>query len=179
MDFRINTDTWFVFSILFIATLALCIALYISIPYLLRKKQLKRIKHRHQRKKARYSQIERKKNELKILDQEDNIQKLKTDLSDYLHKLMQSDLANPNLVPFFSDFEKIYPNFSHSLQEKFPSISANELKLCALLRLNLSSKEIAQLLNITQGSVNKARYRLRKKMNLTSKEELFAYILTI
>ncbi len=179
MDFRVNADTWFVFSILFISALALCILLYISVPYFMRKRQIDKIKNRQKKQNLKYNQLEKKHSELKILNQEDYIQKLKIDLSDYLYQIMQSDSIKPNLIPFFSNFEKIHPNFSHSLQNLYPSISANELKLCALLRLNLSSKEIGQLLNITQESVNKARYRLRKKIGLNPKEDFFTFLLNI
>lgn len=179
MNFRVNTDTWFVFSILFISALALCIILYIVIPYFIRKREIDRIKSRFKRKDLKYNQLETKKTELKLLNQEESIQKLKINISDYLHKIVQSDSNKPNLLTFYSNFEKIYPNFSYSLQKTYPTISANELKLCALLRLNLSSKEIGQLLNITQESVNKARYRLRKKLDLKSKEDLFTILLNI
>lgn len=179
MNFRVNTDTWFVFCILFISALALCIILYITIPFFIRKRQVNRIKSRHKKKILKYNQFERKKTELKLSIQEDNIKKLKTDISDYLYQITQSDSNSPNLIPFYSNFEKIYPNFSHSLKKTCPNISVNELKLCALIRLNLSSKEIGQLLNITQDSVNKARYRLRKKLGLTSDEDIFTTLLNI
>ncbi len=179
MNFRVNTDTWFIFTILFLSALALCIILYISIPYLIRKREVKRIKDRQKKKVLKYDELEREKNDLKLLKQDDNIQKLKIDISDYLYQILQSDSNKPNLISFYSNFERIYPNFNHSLQRKYPNISVNELKLCALLRLNLSSKEIGQLLNITQDSVNKARYRLRKKLGIKSKEEILTVLLNI
>jgi len=52
------------------------------------------------------------------------------------------------------------------LKESYPDLTPNELKLCAYLRMNLSSKEIAQLLNITVKGVEVARYRLRRKLQL-------------
>lgn len=179
MDFRINTDTWFVFCVLFISALALCTILYITIPFFIRKRQINRIKSRQNKKILKYNQLERKKTELKLSVQEDNIKKLKTDISDYLYQIGQSNSKSPNLVLFYSNFEKIYPNFSQSLKKINPNISENELKLCALIRLNLSSKEIGQLLNITQDSVNKARYRLRKKLGLISNENIFTMLLNI
>jgi len=179
MDFRVNTDTWFVFCILFISALALCIILYITISFFIRKRQTNRIKSRHKKKILKYNQFETKKTELKLSIQEDYIKKLKTDLSDYLYQITQSDSNSPNLVLFYSDFEKIYPSFSQSLKKTSPNISENELKLCALIRLNLSSKEIGQLLNITQDSVNKARYRLRKKLGLIYNEDIFTTLLNI
>lgn len=179
MEFRIDTDTWFVFSLLFIGTLALFIFIFVAIPYLARKKQLKRIRIRHRRKKANYSRLEKKYAQRRITNLQENNQKLQINLEHDLMQITQTDLKKPDLLPFFSNFEKIYPNFRQSLQEINPGITANELKICALLRLNLSSKEIAQLLNITPASVNKARYRIRKKIGLHAKEDLFAYLSTI
>lgn len=179
MDFTVNTDTWFVFCILFISALALCIILFIAIPFFIRKREVNRIKSRNNKKVLKYNQLDTKKTKLKLSVQEDNIKKIKTDISDHLYQITQSDSNSPNLVFFYSNFEKIYPSFSQSLKEKSPNISANELKLCALIRLNLTSKEIGQLLNITQDSVNKARYRLRKKLGLTSNDDIFTALLNI
>lgn len=179
MDFTVDTDTWFVFCILFISALALCIILFVIIPFFIRKREFNRIKSRNKKKVQKYNQLDIKKTELKLSVQENNIKKLKTDISDHLNKITQSDSNSPNLVLFYSNFEKIYPSFSQSLKKTCPNISANELKLCALIRLNLTSKEIGQLLNITQDSVNKARYRLRKKLGLTSNDDIFTALLNI
>ena len=65
------------------------------------------------------------------------------------------------------------------LETKHPNLTPNDLKLCAYLRLNLSSKEIAPLLNISPRSVEVKRYRLRKKMNLLPKSSLANYILDL
>ncbi len=179
MNIRINTDTWFIFSILFIGTLALFIFAYIAIPYLIRKKNLNRIKYRYKRKINNYRRLEIKYSEIEIVGLQKSNQKLQIDAKNELHKIMQSDLKNANLSAFFLNFEKLYPLFSQSLLKIIPDITANELKLCTLIRLNLSSKEVSQLLNITPESVNKARYRLRKKIGLNSKEDLFEFFLNI
>jgi hypothetical protein len=60
-----------------------------------------------------------------------------------------------------------------------PLLTPNDLRLCAYLRLNLSSKEIAPLLNISVRSVEIKRYRLRKKMNLNHENGLAEYILSV
>jgi DNA-binding CsgD family transcriptional regulator len=65
------------------------------------------------------------------------------------------------------------------LKNKHPEISPSELKLCAYLRMNLSSKEIAQLLNISVRGVEISRYRLRKKLNLATGENLFDYLIQL
>jgi DNA-binding CsgD family transcriptional regulator len=69
------------------------------------------------------------------------------------------------------------PLFSQ-LKEAHPSLTKNDLKLCAYLRLNLSSKEIAPLLNISVHSVEIKRYRLRKKMMLERRQGIVEYIMT-
>lgn len=69
-------------------------------------------------------------------------------------------------------FEQVHKNFNSMVKDKFPDITSNELRLMALLKMNLSSKEIANILNITPEGIKKARYRLRKKMNISSDESL-------
>ncbi len=67
-------------------------------------------------------------------------------------------------------------NFIHRLGESFPSMTENEKRLASLLRLNLSSKEIASILNISPKSVEMNRYRLRKKLKVEPKINLTDFI---
>lgn len=80
-------------------------------------------------------------------------------------------------------FEKAFKNadkdFLKNIKEQHPELTPNDLKLCAYLRLNLSSKEIAPLLNISVRSVEVKRYRLRKKMDLAHEQGLTDYILQL
>jgi DNA-binding CsgD family transcriptional regulator len=76
-------------------------------------------------------------------------------------------------------FESINKNFYTRLKQKYPDISSNDLKICALIKLNLSIKEMASILNISPDSVKTARYRLRKKLQLASEENLTDFILSI
>jgi len=69
-------------------------------------------------------------------------------------------------------FEEVNPGFFHKLKEKFPHLSQNELKLCAYYRINLNTKEIAKILNVTPSAIQKSRHRLRKKMDIPSETEL-------
>lgn len=59
---------------------------------------------------------------------------------------------------------------------KHPNLTQNELKLCAYLRINLSSKEIAQMLNISPESLITKRYRLRKKLDLDTEDNLVKFL---
>lgn len=81
---------------------------------------------------------------------------------------------------FFKEaFENADQDFFKKIQQRHPALTHNDLKLCAYLRLNLSSKEIAPLLNISVRSVEVKRYRLRKKMELVHDEGLVEYILGV
>ena len=79
---------------------------------------------------------------------------------------------------FSQHFDHVHNNFLSQFKSAYPSLSARELKLCAYLRMNLSSKEIAQLDGITVRGVEMSRYRLRKKIKISSEVNLIDYILT-
>jgi len=74
-------------------------------------------------------------------------------------------------------FDKVNVGFLRRLQDEFPELNKNDLKVCAYLRINLGTKEIAQMLNISNDGVNKRLYRLRKKINLPERESISKYIL--
>ena len=80
---------------------------------------------------------------------------------------------------FQDAFNKTDKDFLKKMKDAHPSLTANDLKLCGYLRLNLSSKEIAPLLNISVRSVEIKRYRLRKKMDLAHEQGLVEYILSV
>lgn len=78
---------------------------------------------------------------------------------------------------FESYFKSVHPNFVNNLLTRFPSLTPNEVKLCIFLRLNLNSKEIAEITVQISSSVDIARYRLRKKIGLDRKANLNAYLM--
>lgn len=78
---------------------------------------------------------------------------------------------------FDTHFESLNRNFYTKLKQHFPGISPNDLKICALIKLNLSIKEMAGILNISPDSVKTARYRLRKKIQLNTEDNLTDFIL--
>ncbi|TGV04374.1 tetratricopeptide repeat protein [Flavivirga rizhaonensis] len=83
---------------------------------------------------------------------------------------------NNNWEDFKLRFTSINESFYKQLTDKYSNLSQNELKLCALIKLNFSSKDISKLLGITVESVHSNRYILRKKMNLSRKVNLEDYI---
>ena len=96
-------------------------------------------------------------------------------------KDIEADLENNNeWAELMSYFGQIHPNFFSTLKQIVnDKLSSSEMRLCMLLRLNLSSKEIASVLHITPDSVRIARYRLRKKLPLESKDDLQDYLLNL
>jgi PAS domain S-box-containing protein len=100
------------------------------------------------------------------------------------HKKLQQlveMLENKSVVPLDwanieNQLEKIHPGFFKRLQSKHPNISLKDKKLCAYLRLGLSSKEISGLQNITPKSVEISRVRLRKKLKLQTTIRLVNYL---
>ncbi|NGX85393.1 tetratricopeptide repeat protein [Aequorivita sp. KMM 9714] len=73
-------------------------------------------------------------------------------------------------------FKEVHSDFYHVLREKYPDLTPNEIKLCAFLRLNMSTKEISSITHQSVKSINMARYRLRKKLNIDTNENLITYL---
>lgn len=73
-------------------------------------------------------------------------------------------------------FEKVHPQFFHILKEKHPSLTPNDLKWCAYIRIGLSAREIANMLNIDYSGARVQKARLKKKIALSSEENLDEYI---
>lgn len=92
-------------------------------------------------------------------------------LQDVLFNLNQHRMGEEYLSVFDVHFEKVHENFFNKLKELDPGITKRELRLCAFVKMNLTNKEIAPLLNISTRGVETARYRLRKKFNIN--EESF------
>ena len=95
-------------------------------------------------------------------------------------KMIDRNLNNKDDWKFFEEaFNNADKDFLKKVKQTHPTLTNNDLRLCAYLRLNLSSKDIAPLLNISLSSVEIKRYRLRKKMNLTHNEGLTDHLLSL
>jgi ligand-binding sensor domain-containing protein/DNA-binding CsgD family transcriptional regulator len=80
---------------------------------------------------------------------------------------------------FSIHFDQVHSNFLINLKGRYPTLTSTDLKLCAYLRMNLSSKEIAQLMNISLRGVEISRYRLRKKLLVPTEANLFDYLIQV
>lgn len=90
------------------------------------------------------------------------------------------DLQDDNNWENFSRyFEEVHKDFNSNVKTKYPDVSSNELRLLALLKMNLTSKEIANILNISAEGIKKARYRLRKKLDLSTEDSLQDLVLSL
>jgi DNA-binding CsgD family transcriptional regulator len=79
---------------------------------------------------------------------------------------------------FEHNFNQAHETFLQTLKEKYPQLTPGDLRLCAFLRINLTSKEIAPLLGISVRGVENHRYRLRKKLGLSPDTDLTEFILS-
>lgn len=80
---------------------------------------------------------------------------------------------------FEARFEQVYESFYKHLRENFPDLTSGERKLCALIRLSLSTKDIAAITSQNPQSVDMARYRLRKKLQLGADTNLNDFLFNI
>lgn len=98
-------------------------------------------------------------------------------------KLNKSIIKEVHTDKSWKDIEKhlknVHFDFLKKLKEKHPTITPREMDLATYLLMNMSTKEIAELMNISTGGVDLARYRLRKKLDLTQKENLIGYFMSI
>lgn len=112
----------------------------------------------------------------KILDNENDINKLKSDIK----KAIKINAINKHEWEIFeTNLNQIHNEFISSLAKKYPNLTSKDIKLCVYLKMNLSSKEIAPLMNITFRGVELHRYRLRKKLGLSPDENLNKFMLEI
>lgn len=111
-----------------------------------------------------------------ILDSETDFNKLKSEIK----KAIKINAVNKHeWETFETNLNQIHNEFIINLSKKYPNLTSKDIKLCIYLKMNLSSKEIAPMMNISFRGVELHRYRLRKKLNLVQDENLSKFLLTI
>jgi len=113
--------------------------------------------------------IERFKDELKQVQKTTTDAESKTELSRLLSELQNFKLINDTKEELFNEVDA---QFLYKLEKKFPSLTEEERKICVLIYLNLKNKDMAVILNLSLRSVENSRYRIRKKMDLDSNDNL-------
>lgn len=119
------------------------------------------------------------KTELQQLQKNTKVGDDNPELKKLLKVLAEEEKLNEEWEHFSQHFNSVHGNFLTILKNKFPSLKPHELRLCAYLRMNLSSKEIAPLMSISVRGVEISRYRLRKKINLSTEANLVQYLLDL
>ncbi|WP_299434760.1 LuxR C-terminal-related transcriptional regulator [uncultured Aquimarina sp.] len=106
-------------------------------------------------------------------------QKLPTNSYNELVRLVDYYITDKESKLFEINFDKSHQEFYEKLSKNYPNLTSKDLRLCAYLKMNLSSKEIAPLLGISSQSVDVSRHRLRKKLNLGSKDNLTNILISL
>jgi len=104
-------------------------------------------------------------------------QEVKHEISRVIQNIDKNIAADDDWEHFSIHFDQVHGDFIKRWQIDYPNLSPQEMKLSAYLRMNLSTKEIANLLNISVRGVEIARYRLRKKLELERSDNLQEFIL--
>jgi len=129
-----------------------------------------------------------RKNEI-LLDIMDNITKVSDDIKashdsntllsrlNKMERTIKQNIENDNNWKRFEEnFDLVYENYLKRLGDMYPDLNTSDKKLCAYLKMDLSSKDIAPLLNMSVRSVEMSRYRLRKKMDLDREVNLGEFL---
>jgi hypothetical protein len=77
-----------------------------------------------------------------------------------------------------NNFDRVHEHFFRKLKARYPDLTPNDLRMCALLRLNMPTKDMAKMLNLSVRGVEGARYRLRRKLCLPEGENLIDFMIT-
>lgn len=100
-----------------------------------------------------------------------------TDIYNAVKKALKESLrVDEDWKEFELYFNDLYSGFYDKLKNDYPDLTNNELRVCSLAKLRLSGKEIAEILFLSVDSVKSARYRIRKKLNLDTNEDLSDFL---
>jgi DNA-binding CsgD family transcriptional regulator len=101
----------------------------------------------------------------------------KTSKIPQLIRMLDSELQSEDYWEEFNVyFNQVDRSFIGDLIKHHPNLTQNDIRLCTLMRINLSTKEIASLLNVSTRAVEQSRYRLKKRLDLGNEEDLLKYI---
>lgn len=107
---------------------------------------------------------------------EDNVPLVKRKISKLLAQIDTNLGHDDDIQAFQSSFDAVHHDFFKILDERFPGLSHKEKMMCAYIKMNMLTKEMAPLLNISVRGVEIGRYRLRKKLGLDERENLTVFL---
>ncbi len=119
------------------------------------------------------------KEELQKINRSREISAVERKVNEIARKI-DRDIDNESQWEVFElHLEHVHADFINRLRKQFPELSSREQKLCAYLRMDMASKEISSLMNISVRAVENNRYKLRKKLGLDAKDNLSDFIMSI
>lgn len=127
----------------------------------------------------RSEMIHKLRNQLEKLQKEVKEAPAKKQVDGLIRLLSQDDELAREWDQFAHHFDQVHSDFLKRLKTEFPQLTSNDQKLCAYLRMNLATKEIAPLMNISIRGVEVGRYRLRKKLNLDTQVDLNEFMMNV
>lgn len=117
------------------------------------------------------------KEELNKIKKEDKNKSNQPKIDKLIHKLQQNEILDEGWEQFMLHFNELHGDFLKRIKRNYPTLTPKDLKLCGYLRMNLSTKEIASLMNVSIRGVEASRYRIRKKCQLESGNNLTEFIM--
>jgi DNA-binding CsgD family transcriptional regulator/flagellar basal body-associated protein FliL len=154
----------------------------------------------NQNEKITKSELEHKKRELaaistNIVQENEQVSNILKDLK-YYSSLLKSEKDRNSFSPMIKSVQRIlsekrkedlysdqfnaaYPGYLEYLTRTYTDLTTSDLKLCTFLRMNLNTKEIAEIMGLSVRSVESRRYRLRKKLNLSKEEDLVSNLISL
>lgn len=123
--------------------------------------------------------LQKLKSEIKNIAKDSDNKSTAKQLRAIVRKISADEHLDADWQHFAQHFDQVHEQFLQRLREKHPPLTPKDHRLCAYLRMNLSSKEIAPLMNISVRSVEVARYRLRKKLELENDVNLVEFMVEI
>lgn len=187
--------------IVFISIIVILILGFASAYFLSRKVYLdKQMIIVNQNEKIAKSELEHKKRELaaistNIVQENEQVSNILKDLK-YYSSLLKSEKDRNSFSPLIKSINRIlsekrkedlysdqfnaaYPGYLEYLTRTYTDLTTSDLKLCTFLRMNLNTKEIAEIMGLSIRSVESRRYRLRKKINLSKNEDLVSNLISL
>ncbi|KKX52330.1 hypothetical protein L950_0200100 [Sphingobacterium sp. IITKGP-BTPF85] len=122
--------------------------------------------------------LEQLRDELKVMVKDERRDQ-KKQMHDLVLQINENITQGIHWKEFMVTFERVHHSFFKKLVQRFSDLTAADMRLIALLKINLNNTDIAVLLGISQDSLRVARHRLRKKLKLEQGEDLTGYLLSI
>ena len=162
----------------------------------LKEKEFAELKSRHLQVKLKHKASELADSTMNLIRKNEMIQEIDTSMNELTDSIRREEARtvinkkikdirrgiqvnmndDSNWKKFEENFNLVYDNFMQKLIDNFPDLKISDRKLCAYLKMGLSSKEMAALLNTSVRSIETARYRLRKKLSMEQGENLTDFI---